>query len=370
METQHRFLFSDSRYLGNIGDEGVDLVVTSPPYPMIEMWDHTFGCLNYDIKVALERKDGDTAFALMHRELDKTWDEVCRVLKSGGLACINIGDATRKIDDNFQLYSNHAYIVNRFASKGFVCLPLIIWRKQTNSPNKFMGSGMLPPGAYVTLENEFILVFRKGRKREFKTAPEKQNRRESAYFWEERNTWFSDVWDGLKGVNQFLTDGETRNRSGAYPFELPYRLINMFSVKGDTVLDPFLGTGTTTLAAMSSERNSVGVEIDHKFKNRITRILTSSFVQFANDYIQNRLNRHSSFVKARINEGKKIAHYNEHHNCPVISKQEQHLKINAIKNIQKDSDNHYTVTYNDSLYKINSMEPEYQQKQPAIKDIK
>jgi DNA modification methylase len=118
---------------------------------------------------------------------------------------------------------------------GFSALPAILWRKQTNAPNKFMGSGMMPPGAYVTLEHEYILILRKGNKREFTSIKEKQNRRESAFFQEERNFWFSDVWMDLKGTTQNLFDNKATERSAAYPFELPYRLISMFSVKSDTV---------------------------------------------------------------------------------------------------------------------------------------
>lgn len=84
---------------------------------------------------------------------------------------------------------------------GFSNLPNIIWKKPTNSPNKFMGSGTLPVGAYVTLEHEFILLFRKDSKRVFESDQDKQLRKESAFFWEECNQWFSDSWD-LKGISQ------------------------------------------------------------------------------------------------------------------------------------------------------------------------
>ena len=104
---------------------------------------------------------------------------------------------------------------------GFTNLPEIIWRKPTNSPNKFMGSGMLPAGAYVTLEHEFILIFRKGGKRIFKSDAEKLKRQQSAFFWEERNVWFSDLWT-LTGTNQKLNNKNSRERSAAYPFDLAY----------------------------------------------------------------------------------------------------------------------------------------------------
>ena len=117
--------------------------------------------------------DGKQAYALIHQILDAVWDEVFRVLKDGRFACINIGDATRTLKNNFCLYPNHARILNYLLSIGFSALPDILWRKQANTPNKFMGSGMLPAGAYVTLEHEYILIVRKGSKREFKIEKEK-----------------------------------------------------------------------------------------------------------------------------------------------------------------------------------------------------
>ncbi|MBW1803357.1 MAG: site-specific DNA-methyltransferase, partial [Deltaproteobacteria bacterium] len=198
MKTSHQIIFSDSKNMGAIPDASVDLVVTSPPYPMIEMWDGVFSGQNPKIKKALINDDGPLAFELMHKELDPVWNETHRVLKRGGIVCINIGDATRTIGDDFALYPNHARILSHFFSSGFSSLPAILWRKQTNAPNKFMGSGMLAPGAYVTLEHEFVLILRKGGKRDFKNPDEKKLRRESAFFWEERNLWFSDIWFDLK----------------------------------------------------------------------------------------------------------------------------------------------------------------------------
>jgi DNA modification methylase len=290
LKTSHRINFKNATDLQEIPDESIDLTVTSPPYPMIEMWDRVFSGQNCLIKNALERDDGNMAFELMHRELDKVWAEVFRVLKKGGFACINVGDATRKIGAEFKLYSNHSRILQHCMSLGFSTLPEILWRKQTNAPNKFMGSGMLPAGAYVTLEHEFILVFRKGGKRDFKTPEDKLRRMQSAFFWEERNVWFSDVWEDLKGTKQNNIDTSIRERSGAYPFELPYRIINMFSLREDTVLDPFLGTGTTAAAAMATGRNSVGIEIDPHFKNHLQERFWD-IVKFSNRLVKSRNQR-------------------------------------------------------------------------------
>ncbi len=187
MKTTHLIIFKNSNNMADLTSGSIDLVVTSPPYPMIEMWDEMFSKQYPEIGKALNDKNGSLAFELMHRKLDSVWNECWRVLKDGGIVCINVGDATRTLNGNFTLYSNHSRIISYMLKIGFNALPEILWRKQTNAPNKFMGSGMLPPGAYVTLEHEFILIFRKGGKREFWKADDKKNRLESSFFWEERN---------------------------------------------------------------------------------------------------------------------------------------------------------------------------------------
>lgn len=335
MKTKHQFLFQDSRCLSNIASNTISLTVTSPPYPMIAMWDTLFIEQNNQISDQL-KDNGNGAFELMHIELDKVWEEVGRVTKYGGWVAINIGDATRKIGKYFQLYSNHTRITSKFIAMGFDILPLILWKKTTNAPNKFMGSGMLPSGAYVTLEHEYILIFRKGHRREFKTVEEKHNRNASAFFWEERNRWFSDTWE-LKGVYQNLFNGKTRERSAAFPFELPYRIINMYSVKGDIVLDPFVGTGTTSLAAAVSERNSIGLEIDSNFRD----IIFSKFDNLSKksyELAKSRVDNHILFIKNYINNKGKIKHINNNYNFPVVTNQEKNLSISYINNIDFNND--------------------------------
>ncbi len=344
MKTTHNILFQDARDLKEIPSESVDLVVTSPPYPMIEMWDAMFSHQNPEIQNTLARGDGRQAYALMHEILNSVWNEVFRVLKEGRFACINIGDATRKVRDDFCLYPNHARTLNYLLNIGFSALPDILWRKQANTPNKFMGSGMLPAGAYVTLEHEYILIVRKGSKREFKTENEKQNRRESALFWEERNIWYSDVWTDIKGTGQKLPKAMSRLRSAAFPFDLAYRLINMYSVKGDVILDPFLGTGTTTAAAMTSGRNSIGVEIDENFQQVICPV-ASHIVDFSNDYLQDRLLRHFEFIENRIQNSKPLKYTNKHYDCPVMTSQEQFILLNGLKDVHTRRENVFDVTY-------------------------
>jgi DNA modification methylase len=319
-----------------IPDGSVDLMVTSPPYPMIEMWDETFSKQNPAIGEALAQDNGEKAFELMNKELDKVWKEVYRVLRNGGFACINIGDATRTINGKFTLYGNHSRILEYCLKLGFNSLPEILWRKQTNAPNKFMGSGMLPAGAYATLEHEYILVLRKGNKRDFKSKEDKLRRQKSAFFWEERNIWFSDIWEDLKGTKQNNIDKSIRARSGAYPFELPYRIINMFSLRGDMVLDPFLGTGTTTLACMATARNSIGYEVDPNFKDHL-HVRFNRVVDFSNKILENRIGNHLKFVQQRTLAKGGLGYYSKNYGFPVMTNQEIEIYFDeAIKITQKN----------------------------------
>lgn len=344
--TKHDIYISSSQKMGCIEDESIDLVVTSPPYPMIEMWDEIMALQNPLIKDALSKSPSE-AFEMMHQELDKIWKECYRILKEGGMMCVNIGDATRTINKEFQLYNNHTRIVNACLSMGFTNLPNIIWRKQTNAPNKFMGSGMLPCGAYVTLEHEWILIFRKGGKRDYTHTHDKQLRRKSSFFWEERNKWFSDLWE-IKGVKQLISNSLTRERNASYPLEIPFRLINMYSQQGDTIIDPFLGLGTTTIAAMMSQRNSIGIEIDEKLLPSILENMDCVTTQKANDAIYRRYSNHLSFVKERESIGKEVKYYNDALKCKVMTSQETDMNLHYLQSISKCSNS--TICYECNYY--------------------
>jgi DNA modification methylase len=344
IKTEHNIIYENAAKMEHIADKSVDLIVTSPPYPMIQMWDEIFSSQNKKIAHALSDGEGMLSFDLMHKELDKVWNEIYRVLKNGGFACINIGDATRTIGGNFCLYPNHSRILQYLHQTGFHILPDIIWRKQTNAPNKFMGSGMLPAGAYVTLEHEYILIARKNGKRSFTSAEEKRNRHDSALFWEERNTWFSDVWMDIKGTTQKLHDKKTRSRSAAFPFELAHRLINMYSVKHDIVLDPFMGTGTTMAAAMASCRNSIGFEFDLNLCNTIESI-KKNIVCFSNSCIEDRLQRHLAFAEEREKAKGPLKHTNDNYGFPVVTSQERKLLLNRLTGIKSTGIGRFEVSY-------------------------
>lgn len=335
MQTVHRVYNTDARNTPELETNSVDLVVTSPPYPMIEMWDDLFATFNTDITDALENGNGTHAFDLMHDALTPVWDELQRVLTPGGIAAINIGDATRSVGNHFEVYPNHRRISREFTTRGFHRLPHIIWRKPTNSAAKFMGSGMIPPNAYPTLEHEYIMLFRNGTRR---TTFEPDNiRYESAYFWEERNKWFTDCWKNITGINQTLAPDTQRDRSGAYPLEIPARLIQMFSVYGDTIYDPFWGTGTTTSAAIATGRNSIGAELDAEFIQPFTDKSLTDFQTLADARVTHRLKNHAEFV----NTNNKTPQYTiTNTTIPVVTKQEQDMKFYEVTDTTPTENGH------------------------------
>lgn len=261
-----------------IADGTVHLMLTSPPYPMIQMWDQQF--CQTDKKIGrLWKKLGspnsarvvEQIYDLMHENLAKTWQETYRVLVDGGIAAINIGDATRRLNGKFSLFPNHSRIIETCEKLGFTTLPYILWKKPTTKPHykgkgAFLGSGFLPPNAYVTLDCEFILLFRKGNLRKF--PPHDELRYESKFTKTQRDEWFSQIW-AVKGSRQ--TTDELERRTAAFPDEVAERLIKMFSIKRDTVLDPFLGSGTTMKAAMHNQRNSFGYEAEESLLPIITQ---------------------------------------------------------------------------------------------------
>jgi DNA modification methylase len=241
-----------------------------------------------------------------------------------------VGDATRTVGGTFQQYPNHVEITRRLRGHGLSALPDIVWRKPTNSAAKFMGSGMLPPNAYPTLEHEHLLVFRNGDTRSF--PPGDDARYGSAYFWEERNEWFSDLWE-ITGTRQSLP-GQVRARSGAFPLDLPLRLVLMFSVYGDTVLDPFWGTGTTSMAALAAGRRSVGVEREpdlvRAFEERV-----GEAPRISEALATERLDRHREFVAERQAAGEEPGYEAEHYEFPVVTKQERSIQLRVVGSVER-----------------------------------
>ena len=336
MRTEHVLRVADS---ATTTVEGVDLVVTSPPYPMIEMWDEQFAARSPEVEAALDDGRGDDAFEAMHALLDEVWDAVVRALEPGGVVCVNVGDATRSIGGEFQCFPNHARVTQALRGRGLTPLPNVLWRKPTNRLTKFMGSGTLPTNAYVTLEHEYVLVFRNGPPREF--PPGDETRYESAFFWEERNRWFSDLWE-LPGASQ-ARDGAGRDRAGAFPLELPLRLIRMYSTYDDRVYDPFAGTGTTTLAAMLAGRDSVGHELDPDLLSAFEERL-EDLPERSTERVDARLDRHRAFVRERDEPPEYEA---VHYDVPVVTKQERRIRLYVVTGVERvgGDGRRYVVSY-------------------------
>ncbi len=248
-----RIVEGDARELPGIPAKSVHLVVTSPPYPMIPQWDRMFAGL------------GAHDFDGMHAILDAAWAAAARALVDGGLLAVNIGDALRRVDGVFRLWPNHARVLEAGARLGLTPLPYILWKKPTNKPNAFLGSGFLPPNAYVTLDCEYILLFRKGPLRRY--PPHDAARLASRLERSERDRWFSQIWSDVRGARQ----GTGAARTAAFPPAIPERLIRMFSCLGETVLDPFAGTGTTLWAAVRLGRSAIGVEREPSLVRALTQ---------------------------------------------------------------------------------------------------
>ena len=277
-QNRHKIVIGNSQRMPEIPDASIHLMVTSPPYPMIQMWDTQFSELDPKIgalwqKLEKEPREETVAeiYNIMHENLAKVWAETFRVLVEGGIACINVGDATRSINGKFRVFPNHARIIEHCEKIGFTTLPYILWKKPTTKPmykgkGAFLGSGFLPPNAYVTLDCEFILIFRKGKLRHF--PPHDTLRYESKLTKTQRDEYFSQIW-AVTGTRQ--TASELERRTAAFPIEIADRLIKMFSIKGDTVLDPFLGSGTAVKVAAQNERHGIGYEIDLNLIPTITQ---------------------------------------------------------------------------------------------------
>jgi len=348
LETHHSIRCGDATILPGIPDASVQLVVTSPPYPMIAMWDEVFAAQSPPIRSSLDDERCDEAFEQMHQLLDRVWSRCRDVLIEGGFLCINIGDAVRTCGGEFRLFSNYARIVRHLTSLGFTLLPSVVWRKPTNSPTKFMGSGMLPGGAYVTLEHESIIICRKGTRRAA-PATERERRRRSAVFWEERNEWYSDLWaftgtrqelggtapSGAAGAATAAAGKDVRRkRSAAFPLELPFRLICMYSWLGDTVLDPFCGTGTTTCAAIAAGRSSIGIDSDPNLvEQSMARLGEPRTLAALQARSSQRLADHDSFIGSRTGETK---HRHTVSGFPVVTGQETDIVIPIPVEVARD----------------------------------
>ena len=260
-ETRHTLVLGDARDLSFIPSESVHLVVTSPPYWCLKKYE--------DNPDQIGNMQDYEEFL---RQLERIWKHVWRILVSGGrLVCV-VGDvclSRRRNKGRHVVVPLHADICVQCRHLGFDNLNPIIWYKianavfEANTSSKFLGKPY-EPNAIIKNDIEFILMQRKpGGYRK----PTARQREMSRLTKSEFHEWFKQFWT--------LSGASTKEHPAPFPLELAYRLIRMFSFHGDTVVDPFVGTGTTMVAAMKCGRNSIGVEIETKYARMAARRLQS-----------------------------------------------------------------------------------------------
>lgn len=252
-ETEHRIRQGDARDLSFLDKESVQLVVTSPPYWVLKEYEP------HDAQLGAIK--GYEAFLV---ELDKVWRECVRVLVPGGRICCVVGDicVPRRRDGRHYVMPLHADIQVRSRQLGLDCLTPILWQKIANGVTEAEGNGAgfygkpYQPGAIVKNDVEYILFLRKGG--EYR-SPSPIQRALSMLTKDEMHSWMRSSWTDIRG------ESTRRGHPAPYPTAIAERLIRMFSFAGDTVLDPFAGTGSTAVAALNSGRNSISVEIEPKY---------------------------------------------------------------------------------------------------------
>jgi DNA modification methylase len=247
-ETIHTIINGDSRQMSELKDESVHLIVTSPPYWQLK---------DYGTENQIGFHDDYETYI---NNLNLTWAECFRVLHKGCRLCVNIGDqfARSTYYGRYKIIPIHTEIIKFCEIIGFDFMGQIIWQKQTTMNTSggasIMGSYPHPRNGIVKLDFEYILLFKKQGNAPKPTKEQKDN---SAMTNEEWNKYFNGHW--------YFAGAKQDKHLAMFPEELPYRLIKMFSFPSETVLDPFMGSGTTALAARKLNRNSVGYEINPDF---------------------------------------------------------------------------------------------------------
>jgi modification methylase len=247
-KTTHTIINGDSRQMLELEDKSVHLIVTSPPYWQLK---------DYGTENQIGFHDDYETYI---NHLNLTWKECFRVLHDGCRMCINIGDqfARSVYYGRYKIIPIHTEIIKFCEIAGFDFMGSIIWQKattmNTSGGASIMGSFPHPRNGIVKLDFEYILLFKKPGNAPKPTLEQKSN---SVMTNEEWNTYFNGHW--------YFSGAKQDKHLAMFPEELPFRLIRMFSFPGETVLDPFLGSGTTSLVAKKLDRNSVGYEINPDF---------------------------------------------------------------------------------------------------------
>ena len=248
MKTIHKIITGDSRQMNLLPDKSVHLVITSPPYWQLK---------DYGTENQIGFHESYESYI---NNLNLVWKESHRVLHPGCRLCINIGDqfARSVYYGRYKVIPIRTEIIKFCETIGFDYMGAVIWQKVTTTNTTggatIMGSFPFPRNGILKIDYEFILLFKK---QGIPPKPTKEQKELSAMTKEEWNTYFSGHW--------YFAGAKQDGHIAMFPEELPARLIKMFSFSGETVLDPFLGSGTTSLAARHLGRNSVGYEINPDF---------------------------------------------------------------------------------------------------------
>lgn len=264
--TEHKVIFGDSRSLNKIKDKSVQLIVTSPPYWQLK---------DYGTDDQIGFNDSYEEYI---NNLNLVWQECYRVLSDGCRLCINIGDqfARSVYYGRYKVIPIRTEIIRFCETLGMDYMGAIIWQKtttmNTSGGGAVMGSFPYPRNGILKIDYEFILIFKKlGNS----PKPTKDKKEQSAMTKEEWKEYFSSHWN-FNGVKQM-------GHIAMFPEELPKRLIKMFSFVGETVFDPFAGSGTTLLAAKNLNRNSIGYEINKDFAHIISEKLGVNQISLCDD---------------------------------------------------------------------------------------
>lgn len=248
MESWAKIIIGDSRKMLEVKDQTVQLIVTSPPYWSLK----DYGAEN-------QIGYGQTLHEYL-KDLYRVWKESYRVLEAGRRLVINIGDqfARSIVYGRYKIIPLHAEIITQCEDIGFDYMGSIIWQKKTTMNTtggaNVMGSYPYPPNGMIEIDYEHILIFKKPGKSKKVSKEIKEKSRLSKEEWKE---YFYGHWY-FGGARQI-------DHQAMFPDELPKRLIKMFTFVGETVLDPFLGSGTTVKVALESGRNAIGYEINEAF---------------------------------------------------------------------------------------------------------
>lgn len=248
MQTTHTIINGDSRKMHLLKDKSVHLIITSPPYWQLKDY-------GSDDQIGF-----NDSYQTYINHLNLVWKECYRVLKDGCRLCVNVGDqfARSVYYGRYKVIPIHSEIIRFCESVGFDFMGQIIWQKtttmNTTGGGAVMGSYPYPRNGIVKLDFEYILLFKK---QGLAPKPTREQKENSVMTSEEWNTYFSGHW--------YFNGAKQDKHLAMFPLELPKRLIKMFSFPGEYVLDPFMGSGTTALAARRLQRNSVGYEINPDF---------------------------------------------------------------------------------------------------------